>query len=79
VSSKIAEYTDVNMHIFNHLKSTWKFSAVQRSPPSEMALRLGKFLCFDRMSFWYEQHVDEDRYGELVESTPEYSEKNFKE
>jgi hypothetical protein len=67
MSSKIAEYTDVNMHIFNHLNFTWKFSTVQRSPPSEVALRLGRFPCFARMSCWYEQHVDEDRYGELVE------------
>lgn len=67
MSSEIAEYTDVNMHIFNHFKSTWKFSTVQRSPPSEMALRLRKFPCFVRMSFWYEQRVDEDQYGEMVE------------
>jgi len=46
----MAEYTDVSMHIFNHLNSTWKFSAVQLSPPSEVALRLGRFPCFARMS-----------------------------
>jgi hypothetical protein len=44
-----------------------------------MALRLGKFPSFAHMSFWYDQRVDEDQYGEMVESTPEYSEKNFKE
>jgi hypothetical protein len=67
MNSKIAEYTDVNMHIFNHLNSTWNFSTVQRSPPTEMALRLEGVPCFARMSFWYEQHVDEDWYVELVE------------
>ena len=66
MSSEIIEYTDVNMRIFNHLKAAWKFSTVQRSAPSEMALRLGKFPCFARMSCWYEQHVDY-QYGESVE------------
>jgi hypothetical protein len=65
MSSKVAEYTDVNIHIFNHLKSTWKFFCC--SALSEMALRLARFPCFARMPFWYEQPVDEDRYGELVE------------
>ena len=46
MSNEVTEYTDVNMHIFNHLKAAWKFSTVQPSPPSEMALRLGKFPCF---------------------------------
>jgi len=46
MSSEVAEYTDVNMHIFNHFKSAWKFSTVQRPPPSEMALASWKVPLF---------------------------------
>jgi hypothetical protein len=50
------------MHIFNHSKATWKFS-----PPSKIALRLGRLPCFARLSFWYKQRVDGDGCGELVD------------
>ena len=36
-------------------------------PISERALLFGRFPGFDRLSFWYGSHVDDDEFGTLVE------------
>jgi len=41
--------------------------SVQRSPTFERTLLFWRFLHFARLSFWFEQHVNENKYGALVE------------
>jgi hypothetical protein len=44
-----------------------KFFSIQRSSISDRLSHFGRFPGFTRLSFWKEQHVDEDECGALVE------------
>ena len=52
---------------FQTVHTTRQHFAVQRSPSSERALLFGRFAGFVLLSFWWEQHVDVDECGALVE------------
>jgi len=41
--------------------------AIICSPIAKTSLLYGMFPGFDHLSFWYEQHVDEEECGTLVE------------
>jgi hypothetical protein len=65
VSTAPSQFLKIHLNII--LPATSGSPQIQYCCSSEITLCFGRFPWFDRLSFWYEQPVDEDEYNTLVE------------